>query len=136
MCEVRNFSSSDAPKACKTAKSHDMPREPQAEFAVPWAAVCASPPICTMPSLPPLSALYITRALYVHRWLSAARSLRRAARTNPCTCGARTCGAADVDDVLKLHEDRHSMLQIEPILLARYGMSERYRAAGGRSLML
>ena len=92
MREVRIFSSSDAPKACKTAKSQDMARDPQAGFAVPWAAVCASPPSCTMPPLPALSALHITRALYVHRWLSAARSLHRARAQHPCTCGARTCG--------------------------------------------
>ena len=94
MRKVRKFSSSDAPKACKTAKSHDMPREPQGEFAVPRAAVCASPPTCIMAHLSHLSVLHITRALHVHRSLSAARSLHRAAHSNPCTCGARTCGAA------------------------------------------
>ena len=70
--EVSNFFWADAPKACKTAKLHDMPREPQAEFAVPRAEVCASPRTCIMPPLPGLLALHITRALYVQRWLSAA----------------------------------------------------------------
>ena len=92
MREVRIFSSSDAPKACKTAKSHELPREPQAGFAVPWAAARASSSTCIMPPLSALSALHITRALHVHRWLSAARSLHRASHSNPYTCGARTCG--------------------------------------------
>jgi hypothetical protein len=92
MREVRIFFSSDAPKACKTAKSHDIPRDPQEGFAVPWAAVRASSPTCIMPPLPPLSELHITRALHVQRSLSAARSLHRAAHSNPYACGARTCG--------------------------------------------
>ena len=77
------FSSSDAPKACKTAKSHDMPREPQAEFAVPRAAVCASPPTCIMAHLSHLSALLIMRANNVQRCHTAARLLRQAMQCNP-----------------------------------------------------